>query len=115
MLIINLTGIFSARGITSPATYLRKNGFSYDTARSLSTSQMFRPSLSVIERLCVLLNCTPNDILEWIPEKDKSYGEDFALNSLKREKKQYNLLKMIKNIPLDKIDEIEKIVSGIKK
>ena len=68
----------------------------------------------MIERLCILLNCTPNDILEWIPDEGVSYKENLALAGLKKEKKEFTLLNKLKDLPLDKIIEIEKMISGIK-
>ncbi len=114
MLVFNLTNIFQARGITNPAGFLRKNGFSYDSAMRFNSSQMLKPSLRLIEKLCILLNCTPNDILEWIPDEGANYADNLAINNLKKGKKEYNYLKMIKNLPLEKIDAIEKMINEIK-
>jgi DNA-binding Xre family transcriptional regulator len=114
MLVFNLTNIFQARGITNPAGFLRKNGFSYDSAHRFSSAQMVKPSLVLIERLCIVLNCTPNDILEWRPDEGASYKDNLALAGLKKEKKEYNYLKMIKDLPLEKIDAIEKVINEMK-
>lgn len=114
MLVFNLTNIFQARGITNPAGFLRKNGFSYDSAYRFSSSQIIKPSLVLIERLCIVLNCTPNDILEWIPDEGASYKENLALILLKKEKKEYTLLNKLKDLSLDKINEIEKMLAEIK-
>ena len=114
MLVFNLSNIFQARGITNPAGFLRKNGFSYDSALRFSSAQMVKPSLVLIERLCIVLNCTPNDILEWIPDDGVSYKENLALILLKKEKKEYTLLNKLKDLPLDKINEIEKMIGEIK-
>ncbi|MBK7498904.1 MAG: helix-turn-helix transcriptional regulator [Ignavibacteriales bacterium] len=114
MLVFNLNSIFQARGITNPAGFLRKNGFSYDSALRFSSAQMVKPSLVLIERLCIVLNCTPNDILEWKPDEGVNYKDNLAIAGLKKEKKEYTLMKKLKDLPLDKIDAIEKMISEIK-
>ncbi len=83
MLSLNLTPIFKMRGIEKPYTFLVKAGLSPHSATSILNynTRVFR--LDHIELLCQVLNCEPNDLLAWTPEKDKIYPDNYPLTKLK--------------------------------
>lgn len=106
MLTYNFKRIFQLRGIVKPFSFLVKNGFSPAFATRIANNRSRRLNLPDLERLCELLNCTPNDLMQWSPEK----GRDPAghpLAALRRENTGNTIAGMLANLPLDKLTEIE--------
>jgi DNA-binding Xre family transcriptional regulator len=82
MLTLNLTPIFTLRGITKPYAFLVKEGFSPNTAHRLINSETRVFKLDHIEKLCTVLVCEPNDLLLWTPPKNQKVNPDFPLSKL---------------------------------
>jgi DNA-binding Xre family transcriptional regulator len=110
MLRFNFTRILKARGIDRPFSYLVKIGYSGNFATRLAHNRMKRLDLTHVEKLCELFQCTPNDLLEWVPESKDQNSDKHPLISLKRIDKVVELTHMLSSIPLDKISEIENMI-----
>lgn len=110
MLTFNFNRIFKARGIDKPFSYLVKVGYSESFSTRIVNNRMKRLELSDIEKLCELLQCTPNDLLEWIPEGKDNTNDKHPLISLKRSDKVVQLTQILNSIPLDKLSEIEMVI-----
>jgi len=68
-------------------------------------------SLDTVEKLCLALNCTPNDLLEWTPSKNMTVNDTHALNALKRnEDFLENVNRLVNNVPLEKLEKIQEII-----
>lgn len=115
MLKFNFKTVFAARGIHSPTGYLRKAGFSPFTASYIATGKLEKLNLKQLERLCILLNCTPHDLLEWIPEKNISEPSKFELNKLMGEKKVLVLQDELKGLSLEKVGEVQRFIEEKKR
>ena len=103
------------RDIERPYSFLKKHGFGHMSASKFANNQVIQPHLAHIEHLCRILHCTPNDLFEWIPETGSDAIDDaHPLNTLKREKKQ-GLKNLIKEVPLDKLSELEEFIAGMKR
>ncbi len=105
MLYFNPKRVFALRGIPNPLTYLMKNGFGRGTANNLLNFNNRSVKFEHLERLCVLLRCTPNDLYDWKPGKDLVAGDDHPLNALKRTASK-TPLEFMKELPLEKLDEM---------
>jgi len=57
--------IMEKQGITTYAL-INKHGFNSRTINNLKHNKGI--TVYTLERLCMILNCTPNDILEFIPD-----------------------------------------------
>lgn len=110
MLKYNFDRIFRARGIDKPSSYLVKAGFSRVTATKINRNQVARLNLNTLERLCLLLKCSPSDFFEWIPEKHLQVDTNHPLNNLRRSDKELILAKMINAIPYNQLEEIEQMI-----
>ena len=110
MLTLNLIQLFKARGIERPYTFLVKAGFSAHTATTIihNSTKVFR--LKHIELLCEKLNCTPNDILVWTPEKNKKLNDNHPLTKLKKNDTNFDIHETLKTIPLEQLKEIASII-----
>ena len=111
MLKLNINRVCKLRNIGSPYKFMMAHGFSHMTALNLMHGKTLAPKTEHIERLCRLLNCTPNDLYEWMPEDN--LPETHPLNTLQREKPK-NLNDLIKDLPLEKLPEIEALLKQVK-
>jgi DNA-binding Xre family transcriptional regulator len=115
MLIFNIKRVFRLRDIEKPYTFMMKHGFSHMTAINLINGTNGAPKTAHIERLCLLLNCTPNDFYEWTEESGKNAIDDaHPLNTLRRDKAK-GLKETIKDLPLEKLNEVEEFLKELKK
>lgn len=115
MLVFNLSRVFKLREIERPYSFLKKHGFAHMSASNFANGNVLQPHISHIENLCRILNCTPNDFYEWIPETGKNdVSETHPLNTLKREKKR-GLNELMKEVPLEKLPEVEEFLRGMGK
>ena len=110
MLTFNFSRIFKARGIDKPFSYLVKLGYSDNFATRIVNNRMQRLNLTDVEKLCELFQCTPNDLLEWIPENKDKTNDKHPLVSIKRSDKVVQLTQILNSVPLDKLSEIENVI-----
>ena len=111
MLTFNFSRIFKARGIDKPFSYLVKAGYSDNFATRITNNRIKRIDLAELEKLCELLHCTPNDLLEWIPSGKDKTNEKHPLISIKRSDKVVQLTQILNTVPLDKLSEIENLIT----
>jgi hypothetical protein len=84
---------------------MMKNGFGRGTANNLLNFNNRSVKEVHLERLCVLLNCTPNDLYVWKPDNKLPVAEDHPIRSLARTSSK-TPLEYLKELPLEKLDEI---------
>ena len=106
MLALNLQPIFQARGIERPYSFLVKSGFTYHAANLLlnSTTKSFR--LDHIERLCKILVCEPNDLLNYTPENQNALPKEHPLNNLIQTENQKGIKQTLATIPYKQLKQI---------
>jgi DNA-binding Xre family transcriptional regulator len=114
MLRYNIKRVLVLRGIERPHSFLMKNGFASQTARNFMTNNVVHIKPAQIERLCVLLHCTPNDLYEWQPNASAPVAENHPLKELKREKPAQSFSQMVKDLPVEKMSELESIINELK-
>ncbi|MBK3517406.1 helix-turn-helix domain-containing protein [Carboxylicivirga marina] len=103
--------IFKARGIARPFSFLKKHGFSDNFASRLKNNRVSRLNLHHLEKLCLVLRCTPNDIMEWKPSDTTGIDAEHPLNLIKRPDQKVDMVKTINSIPLGQLEEIEKLIN----
>ncbi|MFC2138148.1 helix-turn-helix domain-containing protein [Bacteroidota bacterium] len=112
MLSYNFNRIFKARAVEKPFTYLRNAGFSDKFATKIKNNKIARINLREIERLCILLRCTPNDFFEWTPDKDNQIDSEHPIYKIKKSDKVVDITKTLNSVPLDQLDEIEEMIKN---
>ena len=115
MLRYNLQKLFNLRGITNPTIYLQRNGFKDYTSYKIAYNEFKYLPLETMEKLCLLLNCTPNDMMEWIPDSTQTQNENIALRKLITTQKDFNLSHVIHEVPVEKMNEFVEKVEELKK
>jgi len=112
MLRYNFTRIFKAKAIDRPFTFLKKAGFSESFASKVKNNNVYRLHVDLLERLCISIGCTPNDIMEWSPKNNSSLKPEHPLNELRRSEKLFDLTTALNSLPLSKLEEIEQLINS---
>ncbi len=109
MLRYNFEHLLFARGIDKPYTYFVHAGFSTHLATKLKNNKVKYLRPKTIEKLCLLLNCTPNDMMEWYPSRMQHTHKNHALYAIKAKDRNLiaHLTDLIRKVPLDKIEDIQ--------
>lgn len=111
MLTLDLRPVFKTRGIEKPYTFLVKAGLSPQSATKVlnSKTRVFR--LDHIEIICDKLNCTPNDLLSWTPNKNIKLADTHSLTRLKRDKTAFQLQDTLKTMSLEQLNQIATLIN----
>ncbi len=67
--------------------------------------------LDHIEKLCITLNCTPNDVFEWLPDDLLDDRPDHPLQQIRRREKHIEISKMLSKVSLEKLELIEQMIA----
>jgi DNA-binding Xre family transcriptional regulator len=113
MLYFNISKLFILRNIAKPRIFLINNGFSYSQAKNIVTYRRQTISARVVEKLCLALSCTPNDLLVWTPDKNTSIPESHPLHKLKPTE-SINISEILKDVPAEKISEFKSGIEELK-
>ena len=114
MLIYNLRRILTLRGIDKPHAFLVKNGFAASTASNMLAYYPVVFKVKALEKLCIALNCTPNDLFEWRPTENSVITENHPLQALVKEKTPPPIAEMVRDLPVEKLRELEALINGLK-
>jgi DNA-binding Xre family transcriptional regulator len=114
MLFINLKRLFELRGIDKPYTFLRKNGFVAQTASSWSRGEVGYIRPKQLEKLCVALNCTPNDLFEWRADPKTVLPDTHALRTIIRDPAPKPISDMIRDVPVEKLAQLSEMIEDLK-
>lgn len=114
MLIFNPKRIFALRGIEKPHRTLVKAGISPATATKIL--KYYSPTVTIahLEKICALLNCTPNDLFEFRADDKSSLHDKHALHTLRKEKDTASIKELIEDVPLEKLSEMKEMLLEIK-
>lgn len=110
MFILNVKRILRLRGIEKHYNFLLDLGFVPSSAHNFLNSTVQNVKLDQLERLCLALNCTPNDLLEWRPSANQTIAETHSMHGLK--KKDIN--QMLGDVPVEKFEQIADILQDLK-
>lgn len=112
MLYLNLKRVMRLRGVDNHYKLLLDLGFAPATVRNLLNNRVWRMDFEHLEKLCLALNCTPNDVLEWLPSETQANPEAQALIKLTRNK-DGDLPKLLKDLPIEKFEQIVGILQDL--
>lgn len=114
MLKFKLSSILRVRGVEKTFAFLQKRGFTRTIASNLINDKTISIKIGQIETLCRELNCTPNDLFEFEPNANDAISPQHPLNSLNRRLNSSKIQKVVKEIPLDKLDKVEEFINQLK-
>ena len=114
MLYFDIKRLLDLRGIENPYTFFIKNGFISQTATNLSNDRVGHVKPEQLEKLCLLLNCTPNDLFGGVADNDALVPENHALRTLAKPKTA-SFTQMVKDLPAEKLSQLESVINELKK
>ena len=112
MLYLDIVKACSNRGIEDPRRWLVKNGFTHVAAGRLIKPTQGSFSYATLERLCVLLFCTPNELLSWQP-KDATVAANHPMYKLKQVAKEQSINSKLKHLPPEKLEALHAFINGL--
>ncbi len=115
MLQYNLKRLFQLKGISRPVVFLVNAGFTRGIATRLANNTTLNVSPSHIEKLCIAFKCTPNDLMEWTPDKPEQVNENNPLCGLiSSSAPMFDLRNIGVDLPYDKLPEFAKKIIELK-
>lgn len=113
MLKYNLKRMLSDRSILKPVGHLARFGINKSTASRILSGRLSTVKLSLIEKLCIALHCTPNDLLEYTPD-EKIKTTDHPLTKLIRNQQSIKVTELLKDIPVDELPAFTNKIAELK-
>src|SRR5436853_263631 len=102
MLYIDVEKACNNKGIEDARKWLIRNGLSHPAAWRLLRNKQESVNLEVLERLCLSLNCTPNEFFSWKPDGSNVPG-NHPMQKLKPVASQDSINAKLKTLPPDKL------------
>jgi DNA-binding Xre family transcriptional regulator len=113
MLRLRIHFMLESKGIVNTYNFLVKNGFSPNLATRCAHGKLEQLKLSHINKLCTMLHCTPNDLIEWIADKNEILSDNHPLKTLERKEKPFNMINHLKQLSFDQVKEVQQLISKI--
>lgn len=113
MIYLDLKQIFEDKGINNPNHFLWKNGFTRHTAHNLLNNKTVGISFKHLEQLCLLLNCSPNELLTWHNTDKTKNLQNHSLQILKKERSKGNINQTLQQLPVNKLNELRNFLNNL--
>jgi DNA-binding Xre family transcriptional regulator len=114
MLKLRIRFVLESKGITNPYNFLIKEGFTPNIATRYLNGKVDQLSLRYLEKLCIILQCTPHDLLEWEPSGDTNITEAHPLYPLIRNERPFDIVKRINKLPLSQVKQVQEFIEQMK-
>ncbi len=115
MLQLDIVGIMNDREIYNPNNFLCQNGFTPHTASRLLNNKVKSISHQHMEKLCLLLHCTPNDLYVWKTADKESKNPNQPMHNLIPIIKKPFISSKLQLLPMEKLREIKKAIEEVMK
>ncbi|MBI1767430.1 MAG: helix-turn-helix transcriptional regulator [Bacteroidetes bacterium] len=112
MLTFDLARLMESKEIQNPLQFLMKSGLTRHTASRLLHQNVASINYRNLEQLCLILNCTPNDLFSWTPDSKKNTDKT-ALQKLAGRTRKGSILGKLKTLPEDKLDQLRQLVDKL--
>ncbi len=113
MLYLDIVKACNNKGIDDPKRWMVKNGFSHVTAARLTQNTQASINYNILEKLCLLLFCTPNELLSWQPKDNATAQSTHPLQKLKHVAKEDSVAGKLKVLPPEKIAAVQKFLDDL--
>lgn len=106
MLIYSINKLLVSKGIKYKINFFQKCGFTYNAARNIASDRMGGVHLKTIEKICVALDCTPNDLLTYVPDHNP-VGGDHPLRTLNDDRYKNEIVEGIELLNTTELEAIK--------
>ncbi len=114
MLEMNLKTLLEGKGIENPQRYLVAGGLPYYTVSRLFNNKIQNVTYATLEKLCLICNCTLDELFVWTPTEEQA-NANIALQKLKAKPAKPSPVERIKNLPLEKLEQLQQFIDGLEK
>lgn len=115
MLKQHIAGLLASRGIDNASRYLVEKGMKYHRANRLVMSKTDSLTYAALEELCLLCNCTPNELFVWYPDDGVAVPDDHPLQQLKPKDYEKNPVDRVKGLSLAKLEKLKGLLDELEK
>lgn len=106
MLKFNLHPFLKMRRVANPRRFLIDLNINHITAAKLLKGEMTSLRLEHIEKICLALRCTPNDLLEWTPDKNSLTDSSHPINKIASRKNVERLLDKFNTMSYEELERL---------
>lgn len=111
MLKLDVSQLFKARGISQPFTFLRRLGLSSKVAHRILHGETKSIHLKHVFRICVALQCTPNDLVRL---DSNTLPNTHPLSKLIPPPAEVDLIHELNGVPLERLSELKQMIDRLK-
>ncbi len=115
MLQLDIAGIMNEREISNHNAFLCQNGFSPFIASRLLNNKTKSISFKHLQKLCLLLHCTPNDLYVWNASNNMNNNTNQPLYSLVPIIKKPFMASKLQHLPIEQLRKIKKEIDEVMK
>jgi DNA-binding Xre family transcriptional regulator len=115
MLKLNVSSLLRSRGIENAGRYLVQQGLAYHTANRLLTGKVESMTYETLEKLCLVCNCSPDELFVWVKDEGTTVAEDHPLQKLKPKVAMPSPVERIKKMSPAKLKKLQEFMDGLEK
>ncbi len=107
--------LIKAKGFKANTQFLKSRyGFSHYNSVKLMNGDARTLNLDLLETMCINLNCTPNDLINYTPDPKLILPPDHELHKIKKSDSLWNPIEHLKMLAPEDINEITKFIQEYK-
>lgn len=110
MLLLDVKRACAEKGISNPATFMKGLGFNPWVTGDILEKRRVRLDYGQIEKLCIGLRCTPNDLFEWQPSEGTDANH--PMQALVRNKP--SIPELLHSLTPDKIEQVREMMMQLR-
>lgn len=112
MLYFDIAKACNNKGVGDARRFLLKIGFSHSATSRMLNNTYDSLKFDAIEKICLHLNCTPNELISWKP-KDNINAANYALEKLKPIAAQDSISAKLKQLPPEKLEKLRDFLGDL--
>ncbi len=113
MLKLNLQQALQSKGIENTNKFLHQCEIPYYTASRLLNNNVKSIPFKYLEKICLQLHCTIDDLFVWIPDKNSNTPDEHPMHKLIQKKASQTITQKIKQLPFEKIQQINNYIDEL--
>ena len=114
MIKLNIRQALKSKGIENTHRFLMQCEIPYHTASRLLNNNVESINFKYLEKICLQLHCTIDDLFVWIPDSDNKPSANHPLQKLAQKTTNETITQKIKQLPFDKIQQINNYIDELK-
>jgi DNA-binding Xre family transcriptional regulator len=113
MIRLNIHQALKSKGIENTHKFLNQCQIPYHTASRLLNNNVESINFKYLEKICLHLHCTIDDLFVWIPDDNNKTATHHPLQKLVQKTTDLTITQKIKELPFDKIQQINNYIDGL--